>query len=380
MPEVNFRFTPPPGLRSGHAQSLLSSSAVRRRFVRRRAQEVKAAEVELTLDGGPDEEFDANSSHPSPRVRLQAFWSCRPRTGADSERPPPAVLFHGWEGSADSNYVLANAARLWAEGFDVLRFNFRDHGDTHHLNPGMFHSCRLDEVIHGLRDWQERFNIEGWNLGGYSLGGNFSLRVALRAQEAGLRLRQVVAVCPVINPAHAMRAMEEAGWFYQHYFERKWSRSLRKKKEIFPDLYGGDDMDRIRGLNARTDYIARKYSGFESAAHYYDGYSVGDGRLGSLKVPVTVLTSADDPVIPASDFEQLRGLPNLDLRIAAHGGHCGFLKNWRLESAAEDLIAERFRPGHRDNLESDSPGTNAGAPVQAGIASTPRRDRRSPVS
>lgn len=345
MAEFNFHFTPPPGLRSGHAQSLISSSAMRRRVVRKRAEAVIAAQHELTLDGGLDDEFGGEGGNPFSRVRLQAFWSPQPAAGSGGVRAPTAVLFHGWEGSAESNYVLANASRLWREGFNVLRFNFRDHGDTHHLNPGMFHSCRLREVIDGLRDWQERLEVREWNLCGYSLGGNFSMRVAKKAPEAGLRLRRVVAVCPVINPANAMRAMEEAGWFYARYFERKWSRSLRKKKELFPGLYGGDDMDRIRGLNARTEHIARKYSGFESASHYYQGYSVGDGRLDGLQVPVTILTAADDPVVPVRDFAQLRDLPNIELRIAAHGGHCGFLKNWQLESAAEDLIARRFLSG-----------------------------------
>jgi predicted alpha/beta-fold hydrolase len=311
--------------------------------VRKGALAVIAAQEELTLDGGPDEEFPGDGGKPKPRVRLQAFWSRQPEPLAGGEADPVAVLFHGWEGSADSNYVLANAARLWSEGFSVLRFNFRDHGDTHHLNPGLFHSCRLDEVIRGLRNWQDRFEIGCWNLCGYSLGGNFALRVAKRATAEGLKLRSVVSVCPVINPAHAMRAMEEAGWPYERYFERKWSRSLRKKLEIFPDLYGGDALHRIRGLNARTDYIARRYSGFESAAHYYDGYSVSGGRLAGLEVPVTILAAVDDPVIPVWDFEALQGLPNLDLRISGRGGHCGFLRNWRFESAAEDLIVHCFQ-------------------------------------
>lgn len=339
MAEVNFEFLPARGLRTGHAQSLLSSSAIRRLRVAQRAIAVKAVEEELVLDGGVDEEFTGDESSPFSRVRLQAFWSRQP---ADSGERRVAVLFHGWEGSANSNYVLGNAARLWAEGFDVLRFNFRDHGETHHLNPGLFHSCRLDEVIHGLKDWQTRFEVTDWNLCGYSLGGNFALRVARLAVSDGLRLRHTVAVCPVINPANAMRAMDEAGWVYQRYFERKWSRSLRIKKELFPALYGGDPMDRIRGLNARTDYIARKYSGFESAAQYFSGYSVADGRLEGLEIPVTVLTSTDDPVIPIWDFGQLRDLPNLELRVAAYGGHCGFLKNWRFESAAEDLVTESW--------------------------------------
>ena len=146
------------------------------------------------------------------------------------------------KGSADSNYVLANASRLWAEGFDVLRFNFRDHGDTHHLNPGMFHSCRLDEVVLALKDWQTRLENSGqWNLCGYSLGGNFALRVALKAPgRAGLNIGHVIGVCPVINPANAMRAMDESGWIYQHYFERKWSRSHpQKERNCFPTFMAG---------------------------------------------------------------------------------------------------------------------------------------------
>lgn len=344
MPEINYPFNPSPGLKSGHVQSMLSSSAVRRRVVNSRAQAVKAAAVELILDGGPDEEFGAGEGNAASRVRLQAFWSRQPESLAAGQSRRVVVLFHGWEGSAESNYVLANAARLWSEGFDVLRFNFRDHGDTHHLNPGLFHSCRLNEVVFGLKHWQTQLDITDWNLCGYSLGGNFALRVALKAPEAGLNIRQVVGICPVINPASAMRAMDESGWIYQRFFERKWSRSIRKKKAHFPELYGEDPMDSIRGLNARTDYMARKYNNYESAAHYYDGYSIGKGRLGGLEVPVTVLTSADDPVIPVGDFKDLEGNSKIDLNIARYGGHCGFLKNWRLESAAEDLIARTFQP------------------------------------
>jgi predicted alpha/beta-fold hydrolase len=61
-----------------------------------------------------------------------------------------------------------------------------------------------------------------------------------------------------------------------------------------------------------------------------------------LGVPSTLLTSADDPVVPVADFEALPDNPLLELIITRHGGHCGFLKNWKLESIAEDLIAERF--------------------------------------
>ena len=321
---ANFR--PGPGLRSGHIQSLVSSSFLRRRPALKRSQALRDTEQVMTLDGGDD-------------IRLQGMYS-RQSEGVESRGL--AVLLHGWEGSVNSNYVLANGARLYQEGFDVFRLNFRDHGDTHHLNHEIFHSCRIDEVVHALRDLQDRLQPGPWCLAGYSLGGNFSLRVALRAQQAGLELARVVAVCPVIDPANCMQKMEEGIRFYERYFERKWSRSLKIKQAAFPQLYGEETWHDIKSLRARTHYLATQHAGFEDADAYFEGYSIARDRLASLKVPSTVLTSADDPVVPVEDFHELPDLPGLELIISEYGGHCGFLKDWGMGSMAEDLIAERF--------------------------------------
>jgi predicted alpha/beta-fold hydrolase len=324
MTEAWTDFQPPVGLRSGHVQSLISSSAIRRRVVLRRSEALRLAAEVWTLDGGDG-------------IRLQGLYSSK-----GSESKGLAVLLHGWEGSVNSNYVLANGARLYASGFDVFRLNFRDHGDTHHLNHEIFHSCRLDEVIHALRDLQDRLGAKPWYLAGYSLGGNFSMRVALQAERAGLHIGHVVAVNPVINPLHAMVSMEEGVRFYERYFERKWSRSLKIKKQAFPDLYGEETWHEIKGLRERTHYLATRHAGFQSAEEYFEGYSIADNRLAPLAVPSTILTSADDPVVPVGDFKDLPANPNLELIVTDHGGHCGFLKNWKLESMAEDLIASRF--------------------------------------
>ena len=107
-------------------------------------------------------------------------------------------------------------------------------------------------------------------------------------------------------------------------------------------LYGGENWYDIRGLRERTHYLATRHAGFESAEQYFEGYSIAGGRLASLKVPSTILTAADDPVVPVSDFEALPDNPCLEMIVAQYGGHCGFLKNWKLESMAEDLVAERF--------------------------------------
>jgi predicted alpha/beta-fold hydrolase len=332
------QFRPAPGLRSGHVQSLISSSALRRRHARKVSRDLRAAEQVVTLDGGNG-------------IRLQGMLSRQPAGRGKGL----AALLHGWEGSVHSNYILASGARLFREGFDVFRLNFRDHGDTHHLNPGIFHSCRLDEVVHSLRDLQDRHSdllVNGsWCLAGFSLGGNFAMRVALQAAMAGLSLGQVVAICPVIDPLNTMIKMENGLRFYERYFERKWGRSLKIKQACFPRLYGAENWYELKSLRARTHYLATEYYGFESSEAYFDGYSIARDRLKPLKVRATVLTSADDPVVPVEDFHHLPDLSNLELIISRYGGHCGFLKDWSLGSIAEDLIAERFLAALADRSE-----------------------------
>ena len=320
-------FIAPLGLRSPHTQSILNSSGLRGKFVGRRARVLLAAEEEWMLDGGNG-------------VRLQGFLSRQ--TGSSRGL---VVLLHGWEGSSHSNYMLGTGARLFREGFDVFRLNFRDHGGTHHLNPGIFHSCRLDEVILALGDLQRRVGADRWQLAGYSLGGNFALRVARHGPERGVRPAQAFAVCPVINPDNVLKAMENGPTFYEQYYVRKWSRSVRAKQASFPDRYAYDEWFELPGLRARTEFFATRYYDFGSLEAYLGGYSIGGERLRELDVPSTLLTSRDDPVCPESDLDLLPENRNLDVVLTRHGGHCGYLKNWKLESWAEDRISERFLAG-----------------------------------
>jgi predicted alpha/beta-fold hydrolase len=320
-------FVAPVGLRSPHTQSILNSSNLRKSLVRPRAEALLAREETMLMDAGDG-------------VRLRAQLSRQP-AGARGL----VVLLHGWEGSAYSNYMLATGASLFAAGFDVFRLNFRDHGDTHDLNPGLFHSCRLDEVLGALGDMQRRLGVRDWKIAGYSLGGNFALRVARHGPDVGLDLSQAFAVCPVIDPASVLTAMEQGPTFYEVYYVRKWSRSVRAKQASFPGRYDDENWFELNGLRARTEYFATRYSHFSSLQDYLQGYSIGGERLRKLEVPSVLLTSRDDPVCPVSDLAQLPESRALSVHLTRHGGHCGYLKNWKLESWADEQITAAFLAG-----------------------------------
>jgi predicted alpha/beta-fold hydrolase len=326
-------FRPPRWLRNPHVQSALASSGVRRFLLRRRGALVDRGATEHILDCGEG-------------VRLQGFHT---RQTALPQPRALAILLHGWEGSVQSSYVLNTGARLLAEGCDVFRLNFRDHGDTHHLNRELFHSCRIEEVVGAVKAVAEKFPERPLIVGGYSLGGNFALRVALRAHKAGVDLAWVFAVCPPISPSEAMRSIE-ASRVYSYYFLRKWRGSLLRKQALFPqdELF---DTAELRGnLRELTQGLVSRHTDYGSIENYFNGYSIAGDTLAALDVPATVLTAADDPIIPVADFRDLKLSQSTELVIVPHGGHCGFIRDASLHSWAEDFLAERLRVHLCDHL------------------------------
>ena len=318
-------FLPPRWLRGPHLQSVLSSSPLRAVRARRRLHMAGASHQAVLLEAGDG-------------VRLQGVHSLIPGV----EPRGLVVLLHGWEGSVDSNYMRLTAARLLGAGFAVFRLNFRDHGDSHHLNEGLFHSNRIDEIIDAVRAIAARWPTRPMFAAGYSLGGNFALRLALRAHTHGLPLQRVAVVCPLLDPARTMEAMETGLPLYMRYFERKWRRSLVRKRALFPGAHGfADDVLNLR-LRALTEWMVLRHTDFATLDEYFEGYSVAGERLRALPIPADILMSADDPVIPLRDFEQVAGFPNVQLELAAHGGHCGFIENMWLDGYAERWVAERL--------------------------------------
>lgn len=321
-------YQPPLWLRSPHLQSLFATSPLRRARGAVLLRRSGAVSKPYIVDGGDG-------------VRLEGVHSRLP----GAEPRGLALLLHGWEGSAESSYMRLTAAHLLGAGFEVFRLNFRDHGDTHHLNQALFHSNRIDEVMHAASDVAERFlagSSRPMVVAGYSLGGNFALRVAMRARAAGLPLVRAAAVCPLLDPGLTMNRMEQGLPFYIRYFEQSWRASLRRKRDNFPQFYDFDDRVLKLGMRELTRWMVERHTDFDTLDDYFNGYSIAGDRLATLDVPADLLTAGDDPVIPVAEFHALRLPDTAKIEIARWGGHCGFLETTRLDGYAERWVAARL--------------------------------------
>lgn len=321
-------FKPTGLLRNRHIQSMLVSSPPRRWRIKNQVRDYQA-----------NSQFEIVATPKGPRLLAKRTMA---KTSAEGNNKPKArvILLHGWEGSVDSSYLLAVGNALWQSGCETIRLNFRDHGTSHFLNRGLFHSCRLDEVVDAVKILTADSKVPVFIVG-FSLGGNFALRVTNRAHAFPVVPSHTFAISPVIVPRHVLDAMEQGLPIYQKYFIGKWGKSLRKKAELFPDEYQFGDWFKLKGLHAMTEMLVERYTEYSEVEDYFRGYSIDGDYLSGLQVPTTIITANDDPIIPIDDFALLPDNPNLNIETYTYGGHCGFIQNWGLTSWLEQELVGR---------------------------------------
>jgi len=311
-------FVPPFGLRNPHLQTILSSLKIR--TLGKKQLDWKAREVLVDAGDG---------------VRLLGFYTGRE---AGSSRGL-ILLLHGWEGGSDSTYMLTTGGFFYRKGYDIFRLNLRDHGGSHRLNEGLFNSSLIEETHRAVQNIADTRGNLPFFIVGFSLGGNFAMRMALRHGRHPIRnLRHVFAISPVLDPRKATDAMDRGFFVYRSYFLKKWKQSLLRKQSLFPHRYSFDDLMKCKSLMEITDRILPRYSPYPTAQEYFQTYTLTGRRFSELSVPLLVLTAADDPIIPLEDFLTLEGNHQLRVHVERHGGHCGFLRNYRLQAWFEGLI------------------------------------------
>ncbi len=314
-------FQPPWYLRSGQIQTILASIPLRalgKNPVRR-----KAGEIIIETPPG---------------VRLQGYHS--PQNSGDAAGL--VILLHGWEGSSESTYITRTGKALYQRGYDIFRLNFRDHGSSHHLNQGIFYAVLLEEVFHAVQHITSMNAEKPVFIVGFSLGGNFALRLARQMRQAPIdNLHHIVAISPVLDPQKATIRIDRQP-IIRRYFLKKWRQSLQMKQALFPDVYDFSEVLKLNSIMAVTDKMLDQYSDYDSSAAYFKAYSILNDAIDDLAVPTTIVTAADDPIIPVEDFCKLKLDHRTELIIHTHGGHNGFIDGLFLKSWYEQRLADWF--------------------------------------
>ncbi len=298
-------FVPCRGLGNSHLQTIVGNFLPRPPFI--------VPGVEETVEVDP-----ADGS----RVLCHCHW----QAAQERSRRLTVVLVHGLEGSSDSGYVQGISARAWAAGYNVIRMNMRNCGDTDTLTPTLYHSGLSCDVGAVISHFAEKYSLGRVALVGYSMGGNLVLKLA---GEWGDRppLVDVATVCPAMDLAPGSDALHEPlNRLYEYRFLLGLMRRYRRKAALFPDRYEIKGMGLVRSLREFDNKIVSRYCGFRDAEDYY--YRAAAARVvDRIAVPTLVLHSADDPFVRILPETRalIKANPYIDFVETRHGGHCAFL-------------------------------------------------------
>jgi predicted alpha/beta-fold hydrolase len=241
---------------------------------------------------------------------------------------PLVVLFHGLEGSSDSQYARALMAALKEIGWRGVIPHFRGCSGELNLLPRAYHSGDHEEIGAMLEAIRARVSPRtALHAAGISLGGSALINWLGRAGTgAAQMLASAAAVSTPLDLTAAGFDIDRGfnriyAWHFLWTLKPK-SRELARR---FPSKLDEDRVRRIYSMYAFDDTVTAPLHGYAGTLDYWKRGS-SKPWLREIAIPTLVLNAKNDPFVPGSSLPgpgEASG--SVILEQPDEGGHCGFL-------------------------------------------------------
>lgn len=232
------------------------------------------------------------------------------------------VMVHGLEGSGDAGYIRSLAYAALQGGYAPHTFHMRTCGGTENLCSTVYHAGLTSDLLSVLREFRREGRGPAF-LAGFSLGANVALKLAGElGPEASSLIRGICAVSTPLDLAACARRLSHPS---NRIYERRFLRRMRTRL-CATGRYREEDFRGLRTILDIDDRITAPSFGFGTAANYYRTQSA-IVFLPQIRVPVLLVQSRDDTLVPFDIFESdaVRTNRCIELLATGHGGHLGFL-------------------------------------------------------
>ena len=245
---------------------------------------------------------------------------------AGAEGDTLLVLFHGLEGSTQSQYAQAFAGFAREQGLAYAVPHFRGCSGELNRAPRAYHSGDWEEI-----DWiLRRFRAQ--HAGrivavGISLGGNALLRWAGElGDEASKVVDAVAAVCSPLDLAAGGHAIGRG--FNRQVYTRMFLKTMKPKALAklaqHPGLFDRGALERARDLYEFDNLFTAPLHGFRNTEDYWARASAKP-HLVRIRIPALALNARNDPFVPAHSLPTRSDAGQyVTLWQPPHGGHVGF--------------------------------------------------------
>ncbi len=236
------------------------------------------------------------------------------------------VLFHGLEGSSQSQYIKGFVKKFSANQFDCCAVNFRScSGEMNHLLRS-YHSGVSADVNEVIQYVKKQHCYSEIYLSGFSLGGNVLLKYLGENQfEIPPEVKAAAAFSVPIDLASSSKKLaSKSNYLYMQMFLSGLNKKLILKDKMFPGLLNLNGLNQIRTFGEWDSRFTAPLHGFKDAADYYQKVS-SKQFLKNIQVPTLLLNALNDPFLSPECFPEEKDLSGqLTFERVNYGGHCGF--------------------------------------------------------
>ncbi len=240
------------------------------------------------------------------------------------------ILFHGLEGSSQSQYMKGFANQFSNLHFDVCAMNFRSCSGENNRLLSSYHMGKSDDVNLIIDHILNQNNYKHLVLGGFSLGGNVLLKyLGENANILSNKIKCAFAFSVPIDLASSSQVLSsKLNRPYMFNFLKSLNKKTIEKSKIFPNQLDINGIEKVKTFVEWDSLVTAKIHGFKNAQDYYNKCNSLQ-FLPNITLPTLLVNALNDPFLSKSCFpvDMAKKHEYLHLETPKKGGHVGFSIN-----------------------------------------------------
>ncbi|UXP33037.1 alpha/beta fold hydrolase [Reichenbachiella agarivorans] len=234
------------------------------------------------------------------------------------------ILSHGLEGDSQRPYILGMVNKFFAEGWDVIAWNYRGCSGEPNRQPKFYHSGATSD-LHEVVSYVLQQDFKEVALSGFSLGGNLTLKF-LGEYEQDARVTAAAVFSVPLDLAGCAREIDKRhNVLYSKRFLKSLKEKVRCKSDLIKDMVDMAKIEQSKSVYEFDNYLTAPIHGFGTADNYYARCSSREFIHG-IKIPTLVVNALNDPFLSTSCFDTTNFVTSDDVyfEMPKFGGHVGF--------------------------------------------------------
>lgn len=234
------------------------------------------------------------------------------------------ILSHGLEGDSHRPYIEGMVKQFHREGWQVIAWNYRGCSGEMNNKPRFYHSGATQDLA-TMVDFALTLDIPNISLGGFSLGGNLTLKY-LGESKRDARIRSAFAFSVPIDLKGCCHEIDKPhNFLYCNRFLKSLKAKGKAKNDKLPGSVDVEQLMKVENMYQFDNTVTAPLHGFDSADDYYAKCSARNFIEG-IEIPTLLVNALNDPFLSKSCFEQTKfeSSKNVYFEMPKFGGHVGF--------------------------------------------------------